>query len=236
MHPSGDYGDPVYAPGHDSVAPLPPPVAPPWPVPGPPPRPPEQPPGTRRRWRWTAPRIVLAVLVLLLVCGGAVVLLTRGSGAAPRVRLPQSFAGYQLLHNGTDDSLRRKMAGQVRIAGIGDAIFDHASIGAYARNTGDQPALVVITMPRKAFRALGTGDDAETVTVLLRGAAPDATAFASGTHGGAVRCGPVSGEDVPVSACAWADRTTAGVLVVGYPPLSAAKAARLTNTLRDAID
>jgi hypothetical protein len=46
----------------------------------------------------------------------------------------------------------------------------------------------------------------------------------------------VSGEHVPVSACAWADRTTAGVLVVGYPPLSAAKAARLTNTLRDAID
>jgi hypothetical protein len=228
------YGDPIYAPGHDPGPALPPPagqpVREPLPASVPPPVRPQ------RRWRWTAPRIVIAVLVLLLASGGAVVLLTRGGGEATRVRLPESFAGYQRLHNGTDQTLRRKMADQVSIAGIGDAVFGHASIGAYARNTGDQPALIVITMPRKSFRALGLGDDATTVEQLLREAVPVTALFPPGPHGGALRCGMASEGDLPLKACAWADRGTAGLLIVGYPPVPIAKAAALTNALRAAID
>jgi hypothetical protein len=180
-------------------------------------------------------RIVGAVVGILVLCGGAIVLMTRGSHEAPRVRLPESFAGYQRLHNGTDASLRHRMANAVPMPGLGSAIFGHASIGAYGHDTGDQPALLVITMPRRSFRALGGGDDAHTVDVLLERATVAPAAYPAGPRGGLLRCGVVQDSEGAAEACAWADAATAGVAVVAYPPMNLVKAAGLTNALRSAL-
>jgi hypothetical protein len=180
---------------------------------------------------------VLAIVLLLAVCGAAVFLVSRtGSGEAPRVALPETFQGYQRLHNGTDDSLRRRMAGQASVAGIGDAIFEHASIGAYARNTGDQPALIVFALPHRSLAALSSGGHDATARMLLTGAAIDAQSYPAGPRGGALRCGSSTNANVPLSACSWSDDDNGGLLIVGYPHLTVNRTAALTNLLRAAID
>lgn len=226
--PDDGYGDPVYAPSHEPAEPLRPP--------GFASRPPTPTPAEPKRRFWTAPRIVLSVVLLLAVCAGGVYALTRLTGGeGPRVKLPETFAGYARLHNGTDASLRKRLAGQAGVAGLGDAIFGHASIGAYARNTGDQPALIVFALPHRSLAALTSDDHDAATRALLSGAVDDARTYAAGPHGGVLRCGSALAEDVPLSACAWSDDDNGGLLIVGYPHLTVQRTATLTNELRDAL-
>jgi hypothetical protein len=185
----------------------------------------------RRRGSFTL-LLLAGVLAFLIVAAGVILFITRGDSPAAKVVLPEQFAGYQLLHNDKAHQLQQRMEDAVVVPGLGKAFFSRAAIGAYARNTGDQPALVVIVLPHRTAAALGSDKDDDIARQLLSGAGSNTTTYPSGPLGGVVRCGTRSDEGEQLSLCGWSDGKTAGLAAVGLPKLSAAQTAELVNGLR----
>jgi hypothetical protein len=157
-----------------------------------------------------------------------------GSGSsAHHVVVPDTFDGYTRLTNGTAQQVEANMRALGDTAGGGAAkkIFDAASIGVYAKNSGDQPVLVALVVPTASA---ADGASAEQISSgLLKGAVADSSRYSGGSHGGVTRCGSAQFGVAAETMCSWSDHDTSGVLVSVNPPASPATLATVSVAFRD---
>jgi hypothetical protein len=198
--------------------------------------PPPPPPPTRSRALRTG--LIVGAVVVLAAAGGIGWYLSSSGGgsSAHRVSAPQSFAGYTRLTNSTAKGLESSMRSLGETAGGGAAkrIFDAATIGVYAKNSGDQPVLISLALPTKAADSSESAD--EITSQLLQGAVTNGTAYSSGSHGGVTRCGTAQFGAAAETMCAWSDPKTSGVLVSVNPPVSPAALASVSVAFRDDVE
>jgi hypothetical protein len=200
---------------------------------------PAPPPSHRRR------NVLIAVAVaVVLVAAGIGIFVAVDSGddnggggkddAHPH--LPASFAGYSQLHNATADQVEHSMrsVGQNLGGGAAKRIFDAATIGVYAHDSGDVPVLVTLAVPTSAA---GSGNSPDEITTqILSGATQGNQEFPPGSHGGSTRCGLAQFGAVSETMCAWSDERESGVLVSVQESLSPGDLAALTQKFRDAVE
>ncbi|MBN9618552.1 MAG: hypothetical protein J0H43_02290, partial [Actinobacteria bacterium] len=179
-------------------------------------------------------RIVAVVVAVVALClAGGAYFIGRGSGPGP-VSVPESFAGYQRLHNMLSQQIESQMHQMASVPGPTGQIFGLASIGSYSRNSGDSPRLIVFV--------LRTGDlpasirDGNAFMEGMSAVLPAATPFLSARHGGSTQCGTAAFATAPETACVWSDPKTSGMLVDVLEGLSPAQLDRVTESLRDSVE
>lgn len=181
--------------------------------------------------------IAAAVVVVLALAGIGAWLAVRkdSSGTPKKYGVPASFGGYSQLHGTTADRVDTAIRSLGNTAGGGAAkrIFDAATIGVYAHNSGDQPVLIALIVPTSVSGSAG-GDGV--ARELLSGAVPDSTAFPSGSRGGSTRCGTATFGAARETMCGWSDSHASGLLVSVNESMTASGLAAITQTFRDASE
>lgn len=200
---------------------------------------PPVPPPRRSRTGFAVALVVAAVVV---AAGGVAlgIWLTRGSGGAARLVAPQTVGQYTMVTGSQADqvvtAIRR--ASSDMTGGRASAMIKAATIAVYS-DQGSEPGLVFVGLTRAAARDAGVPEaDDDTMARRLATMAPDTTPYPSGTHGGALRCGTSPIGPVTASVCAWADRSTLG-MVISVNAVETRTPEQLSQTadrFRDAID
>jgi hypothetical protein len=177
--------------------------------------------------------IILIVLLCVAAIVGAGVLtyfaLRKSSPA--RVALPESVDGYGLLHTAQTQQLESMMRGMLSASGSAGS-FHSAAVGAYGKDLGDLPQLIVLALPTDA---LPTGGQADDFTNGVMVSVVDPMSFPAGAHGGNVRCGTSQFGVQRGAVCAWSDSKTTG-LIASSTSVSPTALARIENDFRDRID
>jgi hypothetical protein len=188
--------------------------------------PPLPPPAPRRR-----PVALWLVLGLVVTLGltATVLYVTLGGrpGHTRKVALPDTLDGYRNLGPSGQRQLRGAFG-----ATVPSEILAEASLGAYGKNSGDQPGLIAFVLPRSAAQDVGAPDtDGEIASDLLESAIPTNSVFSS-TRPGVQRCGSTGAQGETLTACSWSDPATFGLLVIVLPPTSVMTTGRITEHLR----
>jgi hypothetical protein len=176
--------------------------------------------------------IVALVVLVLAACGVGAYLTFRGS-ATDRLAIPSSFDGYRRLTNGNAsrvESAMRSFAGS-----SGSKIFASATVGSYARDSGDTPRLIVLVLPTRRIAAASNSSQ-DVVQGLLTVVGPSAAGYPPGPHGGSSECGRTTFGVVEETLCAWSDPATTGVMVSVLAPMTPRRLSRIELDLRDSID
>lgn len=208
----------------------------PW-QPGPPP-----PPPARRSSRM--PWIIAAIVVVAAVAIGAVVFAlakddkkggTKDGGGGP-VALPETFAGYTLIHGGRADSVEKAIRSLWENTPA-KVLSDKATIGTYAEGSGGTPALIGVTFPASLKGTVGgaSSSDDGVASELLSYAGTETDSFDPGSHGGALRCAQATMGATEEMACAWSDDKVIGMTIVPGSALTEDELAKVTNQLRDKV-
>ena len=220
---------PPYAPG-PSYGAQPPPGYPPQPGypawPGYQAWPPAPAPSQRR-----GITLIVLLCVAAIVGAGVLTYYAVRKSSPSRVTLPESVDGYSLLHTAQTQQLESMMRGMLS-AGGGAGSFHSAAVGAYGKNLGDLPQLIVLVLPTDALPAGGHAADFTNGVMV---SVVDPTSFPAGAHGGNVRCGTSQFGVRRGAVCAWSDSKTTG-LIASSTSVSPAALARIENDFRDRID
>jgi hypothetical protein len=185
--------------------------------------------------------VLLAVAAVVVLAGAGIgIYFAVDSGDSGKdgsqPNLPASFAGYTQLDNATADQVKSSMrsVGQNLGGGAAKRIFDAATIGVYAHDTGDVPVLVTLAVPTSVA---GNGTSpGEITSQILSGATQGDQEFPAGSHGGSTRCGLAQFGSVSETMCAWSDEKQSGVLVSVRESLSPSDLAELTQKFRDEVE
>jgi hypothetical protein len=194
----------------------------PW-MPAPPPAP--------ARGRLT--QIIVVVAVVVVLAAGVGIYLVFGRGSSHRsIAIPATFDGYAKLDNSQSHQIESMMRGMISGSGAG-GFFTAAAIGVYAKDSGDEPRLLVFAVPTGALPSEARQGD---VTQQLLTIVPDTSEFPAGPHGGEARCGTTSFGTVAETACAWSDTSTTGMMVSVGVGLAPSTLAQVQNDFRDQVD
>jgi hypothetical protein len=153
------------------------------------------------------------------------------TGSPARITLPETFDGYSRLHSTQTQQLESTMRGMLSGSTSSDA-FRSASVGAYTKDLGDQPQLIVLAFPTAALPGTTVADE---FTNGAMASVADPTSYPAGAHGGEVRCGTAQVGALGGVMCAWSDAKTTGLIASGTfvsPPTLA----HIENDFRDLVD
>ncbi|WP_067477371.1 hypothetical protein [Actinomadura hibisca] len=223
--PGGPYGPPPGPPG---------PGAPygQSPYGGPPPGPPKSRAGL-------VIGLVIGALALIVVAGIVVVVLARaGGGDEYTITTPATVAGRQ-RDTSTESRLSTQMSSlRSQLESQSGGKID-SFVSAFYKDASGGTSL---TVPQGVMFVGGTGEmgDPDAFVRGFREAGQKAgsvvTETEPGPHGGKAACGQVSGSGVTISQCAWATRSSFGVVVPTTPGTSTGTAAELMRTFRGEVE
>lgn len=180
--------------------------------------------------------VAIAALVVLAV-GAIVAVLATGSDtkSSTALSVPEHIGNYGLLHNAAANSLRD----QARAAAEGNTAasqaFSKSAIGAYAQDSGDQPALIVLMFPTSAIPA-SERDPSAFTSRILNFAGSNFSSVPAGHHGGYEACGHFPVGATSFDMCVWTDATTSGVVESVDPGNTLGDLQTTTAQLRDKVD
>jgi hypothetical protein len=210
-----------------------------WPAPYPNPWVAEQAPGV---WPPTPPPshrrrnvLIIALVVVLVAAAGGYFALHNSDSSTDRLAIPAAFDGYTRLTNSNAGQVESSMRSMVRSVSGANKAFDAATIGIYGHDAGDTPQLITLALPAAAWPG-ASGNAAEQLTQGLREFGAGTQNYPPGRHGGTSICGGLNIGTVREVLCAWADRSTAGVVVSVLTPMTPARLSRIEREFRDQVD
>jgi hypothetical protein len=182
-------------------------------------------PPAQRRARPSRSTILICCLVLAAVGVGVYYLVHKPYRPDP-LPIPIAFDAYTQIESADTDRLES----MVRSTPGGAS----ATVGFYSRNSGDIPRLIVFVFPAEVFPD-GVDQAADTIRSDIGAGAAQLTPYPAGPRGGNSRCGPLDFASTPAQMCAWADATSAGVMVSVVTPMTPARLARIEQNFRSRL-
>lgn len=188
--------------------------------PGTPPR--AAPSGSRRPSRTSVLISIAAVVVAALATVGGIVAFGGGGDGppGPRITLPDSAGGYQLIRALPGSSVSALFGDKVSALGPVSQALGTAQIGVYRANgtASALPTLIFLGFNRAdsapVARLLTGGTPVQVTTELLsHSVAVPPRAFAPGPLGGSLQCAQASSSGTPFTPCAWADGSTVALVL-----------------------
>jgi hypothetical protein len=182
-------------------------------------------PPVQARARPSRSTILICCLVLAAVGVGVYYLVHKPYRPEP-LPIPIAFDAYTRIASPDTDRLES----MVRSTPGGAS----ATVGFYSRNSGDIPRLIVFVFPAEVFPD-GVDQAADTIGSEIGAGTAQLTTYPAGPRGGSSRCGPVDLASVPAQMCAWADATSAGVLVSIVTPMTPQQLSRIEQDFRSRL-
>jgi hypothetical protein len=202
---------------------------------------PAPPPAGSNRKVW----ILVGCLLALIVAGIATLIAVGANGddntpaATHRVRVPESFAGYQRMESAQAKQVEQDMRDRLTTRGKYEAkVYKNAQLCIYAPPAQTSPSLYFVGVDAKSSGTvddlLGANSPSHNVDSFLLGASvSNSTSYPAGTYGGSLKCGHDS-DGQPL--CVWVDRSTLGVVVGIDETITLPEMATATRQLRAAAE
>ena len=177
-----------------------------------------------------------AVAVVTLAALGVAAVFSDDGSSPSRLSVPSSFDGYSHV---TGSVARRVESAMRSMAGADSAtarMFDAATIGSYAKDSGDQPRLIVLVLRTSEVPA-EVGHSPEEITQgLLTVAGNNVADYPAGAHGGSSACADTQFGAVAETMCAWSDSATTGLMVSVATPMTPGGLSAIEQDFRDLVD
>jgi len=201
-----------------------------------PPQQPPTPPKTPDRGRRTRITVLSCIFVAAAVVLTVLVLSGSPSKPASPVVVPASIGDSHRITDATADRVKQAMESEAQSIGLAKAFLDHTSLGVYGASGSDQPNLILVVGRTDAVPGLQSNNASDAVDELLSGAVNQPTTYASGSHGGSLKCGAAALAASLETACGWYDKSTIGLLLSINPAQPPAALAVMANVVRDDVD